>query len=496
MHVRADVWAVDERVPAIEDFDEEYLAPRCTAADELASLSAHSLFLNNKPPPDPALLSAAKLRVEARYREASWKANLDWNSDAAIELILNHHLNQLSSPGEQINSLYSIIGEWLKAHEVVEADGRITHPQIVARVRQRIKDMQLETFKSRVRTFVKPELHKKKKILSNLHRLISSFDVVDLVVDHLLFTNSLLAERSNHERIPTKVGMPFCKGGWNANLKVFADKPVIDVDKSHWDWSVAEWELMADHDIRRNLCLNWDRMPEEYKTLFTLRYKHLLKVCFVTSSGNVYEQERPGAMKSGSLLTISANSRIQVLLRELYEGTQTTSEHKTPEKFDIIAMGDDSVETAPADLQKYETFLRDLGHEPKRFVSGRLKDGVVSFCSQTTRVVNGTFVPVPSNFGKHWSVLRLKPKSKCEHFAATLQGFMIMYAFCDKHYETFRQLADKYSVKYLSREASQQFLSGAESSRLVGDSRALSYCQTVAYLSLLETFAFVDDNLF
>lgn len=474
MFVNTEKWSCDDRIPSREGLSDLYLQPNTSPAAEIASLAAHSSFLNRGVA--PVHLAKAMDRVERRYLRAQWNANLDWDADDVIELTLGR-LNPRSTPGEQLNVSFSTIGDWLKHHEIVDGDGIITHPAIVARVRQRIKEIALPDYKSRVRTFIKQELHKKKKIDQNLHRLISGFDAVDQIVDHLVFWNSLASEKANHEDIPTKVGMSFSGGGWHANLGLFGNERVIDVDKSHWDWSVAAWELNADRDIRRRLCKNWEKTCSEYKLIYERRYEHLLLTHFVTSSGAIYKQDFPAGMKSGHLLTISANSRMQVLLRELYEARVEAQEKREYVNFKIVAMGDDTIETAPVDPESYTRFLKEMGHEPKRFTQGVLGDGRVSFCSQSTKIVNGKFVPVPDNFEKHYMVLRLKPKAKYLWLEQTLQQLLVLYAFSDM-YTVFKDLADRNHFKYVSREYAQSFLSGTESICSLGDKSALrSTCQ-------------------
>jgi hypothetical protein len=277
---------------------------------------------------------------------------------------------------------------------------------------------------------------------------------------HRLFLgDSLTAELQNHEEIPTKDGMSFVRGGANRfymSMDDGSDK-IGDRDISGWDLSVPEWIMRDDAEIRKRLCLNstpwWCKMVD-------LCYDSLLLVDVILSDGTVMRQTLPGIVKSGSLTTLSANSRGQVILKVLFVletlGYFDEVQHK------IVATGDDSLERLHnVDKEKFQRWLTDHGFLCKEFEEGKMADRV--FCSHKFILFRGQRVPVPTNWDKHKFALSVKAKNELRNYPEQLFSLMLEYAFVDDVFEQLRRaLAEIKPEIAFSQERIQGVVLGLE----------------------------------
>jgi hypothetical protein len=119
-------------------------------------------------------------------------------------------------------------------------------------------------------------------------------------------------------------------------------------DVQGWDWSVKDWELQYDAEIRAELAGNHPVMARMLRN----RFHAMSRAVFCTSDGQLIAQAFPGLQKSGSYNTSSTNSRLRVALSYLAGASWA------------LAMGDDCVEepipTAPS-------FYREMGHPLKQY---------------------------------------------------------------------------------------------------------------------------------
>lgn len=222
-----------------------------------------------------------------------------------------------------------------------------------------------------VRLFVKQEPHTLKKMTEGRYRLISSVSLVDQLVERMLFGNQNKIEAQLWDTIPSKPGMGLSTKDqhskiWNNVHFGHWVKPAAEADISGFDWSVQDWELWADCTMRIQLG-GFDGL---LKMATINRFHCLMNSVFQLSNGELFSQDLPGLMKSGSYCTSSTNSRIRCLMAELIGSPW------------CIAMGDDSVEGYVPDAKdKYFA----LGHVCKDYVpcetnpDGSLKS--FNFCS-------------------------------------------------------------------------------------------------------------------
>lgn len=213
-----------------------------------------------------------------------------------------------------------------------------------------------------VRVFVKNEPHRKRKIIENRQRLISSVSIVDQIIERLLFNEQNKAEIARWDSIPSKPGMGFSD---DCAKKVASLAPpgvkAAEADLSAFDWSVQGWQLHMDGEVR--IALKTDCTPL-YANLVRARVYCLSNSVFTSSRGKMYSQVTPGIQLSGSFNTSSSNSRIRVLMAYLCGATWA------------FAMGDDCVESYDPDaVERYQK----MGHILKFY---KECGDTFEFCSQ------------------------------------------------------------------------------------------------------------------
>lgn len=224
-----------------------------------------------------------------------------------------------------------------------------------------MKDMTAEElvnagFTDEVRLFVKNELHSAAKVAEGRMRLIMSISVVDQIVERVLNSAQNQLEISRWEDIPSKPGMGLHDEGLQSlerQILKLSDPDhevyAASSDISGFDWSVPQWALEFDADVRDVL----SGMPGALK-MHQKRVVCLGLSRFVFSDGVVWDQVEPGIQKSGSYNTSSTNSRIRAMLADLVawrngELWEFNNGHLRGGK--SMAMGDDAVESA-SDLDK------------------------------------------------------------------------------------------------------------------------------------------------
>lgn len=204
-----------------------------------------------------------------------------------------------------------------------------------------------------VRLFVKQEPHPKRKIETRRFRLISSVSLVDQLVERLLFGYQNQLEIAMWKTCPSKPGMGLSEGSqakaiWDQVAYKHTTCPAVEADISGFDWSVQEWELRADVEMRIIL----GGFHEKVANAARNRFKCLSLSVFQLSNGTLIAQAIPGLMKSGSYCTSSSNSRIRCLMAKLIGSPW------------CIAMGDDSVEGYVHGAQEA---YKKLGHDCKDY---------------------------------------------------------------------------------------------------------------------------------
>jgi len=197
-------------------------------------------------------------------------------------------------------------------------------------------------------------------------RLISNVSLVDEVIDRLLFENQNEIEIENWYTCPSKPGIGFtdeqiCSVHTEV-MDALSRGPVAEGDVSSWDWTVAEWELMAEAEMRIKLM---DAEPSSpIARVIRNRIMCVASSVFVLSNGVMLAQESPGIMLSGWYCTSSSNSRIGCLLARMAGADWS------------IHMGDDFLTRWKPEL--VDTF-NSLGHKLKLYKE--INENCYEFCS-------------------------------------------------------------------------------------------------------------------
>lgn len=225
-----------------------------------------------------------------------------------------------------------------------------------------------------IRIFVKDEPHSTTKLEEGRVRLICSVSLIDQLIERLLCGEQNRKEIDLWRYIPSSAGLGLHDEGlvhiWEKVNRESQGGSVASSDMSGFDWSVQEWELYLDCEVRARLM---SAGPLVSRALFN-RVTCLSRAILQTTDGSMYAQLLPGVQKSGSYNTSSTNSRIRYALARMVGAPWA------------VTMGDDCVE-APVDGAKAK--YAELGHTLKSY---ELLDGGFEFCS--TQFSEDSAIPI------------------------------------------------------------------------------------------------------
>nr|WNK15285.1 MAG: RNA-dependent RNA polymerase [Polerovirus monocotyledonae 1] len=205
-----------------------------------------------------------------------------------------------------------------------------------------------------IRVFVKGEPHKQSKLDEGRYRLIMSVSMIDQLVARVLFQNQNKREIALWRAIPSKPGFGLSTDEQTTEFvdclsSVVGREPadlianwrdlVLPTDCSGFDWSVAQWMLEDDIEVRNRLTIN---LNEATKRLRNAWLKCIGNSVLSLSNGMLLAQSLPGIQKSGSYNTSSTNSRIRVMAA-YHVGADWA-----------MAMGDDCLESPNSNLSEYK----------------------------------------------------------------------------------------------------------------------------------------------
>ncbi|APG75779.1 hypothetical protein 2 [Hubei sobemo-like virus 45] len=249
--------------------------------------------------------------MEDWYKPCRWVLPDDWFSFERFRLVLNR-LDRSSSPGYPYCGYKPTIGEWLGF------DGFVYDPiqvQLLWLDVQRVRDGESDLVQ---RVFIKREPHKKSKAAEGRWRLIMAFPLDHQVFWHMLFDYQNDLEISHATSIPSQQGIWLHGGAWRGHIQRWKQFGYnVGLDKSAWDWTYPSWLL--DWDLQFRYRMGHGSKMEEWMNLASREWKLAFGVGakFITTQGWLLEQQVPGVMKSGAVVTIASNSHAQAMLHVL-----------------------------------------------------------------------------------------------------------------------------------------------------------------------------------
>lgn len=167
-----------------------------------------------------------------------------------------------------------------------------------------------------IKVFIKQEPHKLSKLEEQRYRLIHGVSLVDCMIDRVLFGAMMRTASSplNVLRTPCVVGWNPTRGGWRALVSKFTEGG-FSIDRSAWDFTVQEWLVEMWQDFIIDMHPN---APSWWVTMVKHRFTALFYMArFKFSDGVEVQQELPGIMKSGCLLTLLLNSVAQSIVHSV-----------------------------------------------------------------------------------------------------------------------------------------------------------------------------------
>jgi len=241
---------------------------------------------------------------------------------------------------------------------------------------------------SPIRLFVKDEPHKVQKVVDGMFRLISGVAVDDQMIDRLLYKAQNNREIDSWEQCVSKPGIGLDDDGLKIMGRFFEEVleehgELTSIDIKAWDWSVQEWELEAEAELRR--CLAKSSKFSVWHFLNRVRCYAISHKVFVLPNGVMIGQKGDfGIMASGWLNTSSSNSHIGALLdaiitvEEHCENGGNLDNFNYEQSLDAAIMGDDKVRKRVSGV--YLEKMEELGHTVKEHENFSTLEGV-EFCS-------------------------------------------------------------------------------------------------------------------
>ncbi len=257
-----------------------------------------------------------------------------------------------------------------------------------------------------LKIFIKDEPHKIRKLREGRTRIIMNMSLVDNMVSRALFALQNDTEINTWSTICSKPGMGLNDAGLKTLYSTVQRESqhlrLAEGDVSGWDWSVQDWELDADLEMR--LALNsgygtvWEKISRAH-------YECIKNKILVTSDGEMFSQCFPGILPSGWYNTSSTNSRLRVLSHHLAFNISVPVSQFTSGW--CMAMGDDSIELDfPGAVEAYSA----LGKTMKMF--NPISDLLFEFCSMQ---FNNSWQAVPVNADKQiMNFLQFEPSCLSE----------------------------------------------------------------------------------
>lgn len=188
------------------------------------------------------------------------------------------------------------------------------------------------------------------------------------MVDKILFLPWIMCEQLNVEKVTCKSGWSTVPGGYSLLTKAFSTRRSVAVDKTAWDWTMPAWCMQAYVMAKRDQAIGWDPL---YEHMIGLRIQQVMGPLMVVRlpCGTRLTQDFVGVMKSGWLLTLSANSASQffqhaVTWHRMIKDDWMTRGFDNPLPY-MWAMGDDLIMQWPDDVVETALTWKHTNGDPE-----------------------------------------------------------------------------------------------------------------------------------
>lgn len=334
-----------------------------------------------------------------------------------------------SSTGCGFYERFTTIGDALGWNGICYDDKKVTELRNLTYQRMLLM-LSGEHVENPLKVFVKPEPHKKAKLVEGRLRLISAVSFEDTMIDRMLFHWLSEAALTNIGSTPSMIGWTPLFGAWRA-FRNRLPLHVLCLDKAAWDWTVQPWLIRVLEGVVHHLATD---APEWWTLLVVDRFRALFyRAKFRFLDGSCYDQDFPGIMKSGCFLTILLNTIAQVALH--LEACLRAGED--PEATMPFALGDDTVQPARfKNVIRYIEALESLGAK----VKPALPQTTVEFAGFT--ITHSTVQPTYTT--KHLFNMEYSPDLQ-----GSLRAYQMLYSRSQEYYTLFSLVAKKWCPQAL-----------------------------------------------
>jgi len=329
-----------------------------------------------------------------------------------------------------------------------QADGLPTNANVLNKyTKQGVADLVLKEWeeKYQLKCFLKAEPTKHKKIDSEMPRVITGLPLHKMIKHQAIFREMLEVAVDNWRKSPIKYAFaPSLPGHIEHLVKTFSKRKVHESDKPNWDFMFFSEFFEICKEVTRLLAVQpadmSDTQFEEYMKDIDNSINEVVYDCeYRCTNGKVFKSKYPGAMKSGTLLTIFFNSMAQILVHIIimmrlgYSDEEIMSEDNA-----IIAGGDDVLQAfhPSVDLQNYVTEAALLGLPLSDFIVHDSFDGC-EFYSHKLYIEDGVWKFRPERFTKHIAKLCT---TKIDDLPGALSSHMLNYCWDGKKFNFFERM--------------------------------------------------------
>lgn len=283
-----------------------------------------------------------------------------------------------------------------------------------------------------LKVFVKQEPHKVEKLKEGRYRLIMGVSLIDTLVDRIIFGEFMRSASSpaNTLRTPCAVGWAPNRGGWRYMSMTYPSG--FSIDRKAWDWTVNQWLVEMWEDFIVDL---HPSHPPWWRACVRQRFTNLFYTArFSFPDGLLVQQQKPGIMKSGCLLTLVLNSVGQTILHAIAMiRLGRNPYHNIP-----LSMGDDTI-------QKPFDYMEDYAIELSKLALIKEAEHTEHFCEFIgfIFVQNGFF---PSYWKKHLYQLRFLDPSVMRE---TLTSYQMLWYLVPSMKQHIREICWKVNPNWV-----------------------------------------------